>query len=428
MIRTVTGVLVVSVLLAGYALVSRRLRTTPLTAPMLFLAAGVILGPDGTDTIHGALAVEAFRSILEAALVLVLFTDAASVASFSRDEDRVPIRLLGIGLPLSIGLGWLVAKLVFPSMPLWEAALLGAVLAPTDAALGEAVIANPRVPRLIRDALNVESGLNDGLALPFVTVFIALAAEQLHAEGQLRVPDAVLRALVLSPLLGVAIGSIGGWALRHAAERGWTSPAWSRIGVAAIAFVAVAATVGVEGSGFIGAWVAGFAAGRFGGAWIQEHADLSEALGALLATIGFFAFGVLFVGPNLSHLWWAPIGYAIVSLTVIRLLPVGLALVGSGLRRPSVAYLGWFGPRGLASIVFMLLAIDDGARTDAFVLAVTATVLLSVYLHGATAVGGSDRYARWFEWASRDDPSLVEATAGTERRRRRSLVDRSVDG
>ncbi len=426
MIRVVTSLLVVAVLLVLFALVSRRLQGTPVTAPMVFVAAGVLLGPNGTDTVQGAAATEAFGLVLEAALVLVLFTDASSLANFAREEDRVPIRLLGIGLPLSIGLGWLIAKLVFPDMPLWEAALLGAVLAPTDAALGEAVIADPRVPRLIRDALNVESGLNDGLALPFVTVFMALAAEELHA-GQLGIGDVILRSVVLSPVIGAAIGACGAWALARASARGWTTETWGQIAVGAIAFAAYAATVKVEGSGFIGAWVAGFAAGKVGAHTIHDRGELTEEVGHLLATVGFFAFGFLFVGPNLAHVGWSAVLYAALSLTIMRVVPVGVALVGTGLRRPTVGYVGWFGPRGLASIVFMLLVLDEGAATGTFVLAVTATIVFSVYLHGATAVAGASRYADWFERASSRDPALIEASVVDRRPPRRRIVGESPE-
>jgi len=419
-----TTVFVVALLLLGYAAVSGRLARTPLTGPMLFVAAGVLLGPDGLDVVHGATSVEAFRLILEGALVVVLFTDAASLSGLSRAEDRIPVRLLGIGMPLSIAFGWLVAKLVFPSMPLWEAALLGAVLAPTDAALGAAVIGNPRVPRLIRGALNVESGLNDGLALPFATVFMALAAEELHGPGPIGIPEIVARSLVLSPVLGLAIGAAGAWVIRRSTTAGWVSETWAAIGVGAIPLAAYAATVSLEGSGFIAAWVAGFVAGSVGGRAIRERTGLTEDVGALLATVGFFSFGVLFVGPNLGHLGWAAVGYAVLSLTVVRLLPVAAALAGSGVRRPTVWYVGWFGPRGLASIVFMLLAIEEGARTDAFVVAVTATVTLSVLVHGATAAAGSERYARWFERASAEYPVLVEGAAGRERPPRRRVVGR----
>jgi len=415
-----TALLVVAALLFAYSVVSRRLATTPLTAPMIFVAAGVILGPDGTDTVHGAIPTEAFRLVLEAALVLVLFTDAASLSGFSRQEDRIPSRLLGFGLPLSIALGWLVAKIVFPSMPLWEAALLGAVLAPTDAALGAAVISNARVPRLIRDALNVESGLNDGLALPFVTIFMALAAEQLHGGG-VNVAEVATKSLVLSPILGVAIGALGARALRRATTSGWAADGWAEVAVVAIAFAAYAATVDVGGSGFIGAWVAGFVAGRVGARSVRERTRLAEVIGVLLATAGFFGFGVLFVGPELSRFSWSTVAYALLSVTAVRFMPVVISLVGSGLRRQTVAYIGWFGPRGLATIVFVLLAIDEGARTDAFVLAATTTVVLSVYLHGASSVVGSNAYARWFERAVEDDPVMLEAAVGEERVLRRRV-------
>jgi sodium/hydrogen antiporter len=416
-----TAVFVVALLLVLYAAVSGRMARSPLTGPMLFVAAGVLLGPDALDVVHGGASDEAFRLILEGALVVVLFTDAASLSGFSRAEDRIPIRLLAIGMPMTIAFGWLVAKLIFPSMPLWEAALLGAVLAPTDAALGAAVIANPRVPRLIRDALNVESGLNDGLALPFATVFMALAAEALHGPAQMGIPEIVARSLVLSPVLGLAIGAAGAWAIRRSTTAGWVSEAWAAIGVGAIALAAYAATVSLDGSGFIAAWVAGFVAGAVGGRAIRDRTGFTEDVGALLTTIGFFAFGVLFVGPNLTAIGWAAVGYAVLSLTVVRMLPVAAALAGSGVRRPTVWYVGWFGPRGLASIVFMLLAIEGGARTDAFVVAVTVTVVLSVVLHGATAVVGSDRYARWFDRALVEEPTLVEGAAGTERPLRRRV-------
>jgi sodium/hydrogen antiporter len=408
------ALLIVAVLLFAYALVSRRLSSTPLTAPMIFVALGVLLGPDGTDTINGTAAVEGFRLVLEAALALVLFTDAASLSDFSRAEDRVPFRLLSLGLPLSIAFGWLTAKLVFPSMPLWEAALLGAILAPTDAALGAAVISNRRVPRLIRDALNVESGLNDGLALPFVTIFMALAAEELHT-GDMSVVQVIVRSLVLSPLLGVAIGGIGALALRRATTSGWATAGWAQVAVVAIAFAAYSATVSAEGSGFIGAWVAGFIAGKIGARSIGDHTELADEVGSLLGTIAFLAFGVLFVGPSVSHLGWSTVGYAVLSLTVVRSIPVAVSLAGTGLRRETVAYIAWFGPRGLASIVFLLLAIESGVRTEAFVVAVTVTVLASIYLHGASALAGSARYATWFAGAVEADPSIPEAAAGVGR-------------
>jgi len=416
------GLVVVAALLLAYALVSDRLRRTPLTAPMLFVAAGLLLGPEGTDTVHGPQTAEAFRLVLEAALVLILFTDAASLSGFSREEDRVPIRLLGIGLPLSIAFGWLFAKLLFLPMPLWEAALLGAVLAPTDAALGEAVIANRRVPRLIRDALNVESGLNDGLALPFVTVFAALAVEELHGGAEPGAVEVAVRAIVLSPLLGAVIGTIGAWLLVRALGHGWVAPVWGKLAVGALAVAAYAATASAHGSGFIGAWVAGFAAGKAGGEPLRERTELTEELGALLATLGFFAFGLLFLGPTISHLGWAAVGYAAASLFLVRPVPVAISLAGTGLRRPTVAYIGWFGPRGLASIVFLLLALEEGAATGPFVAAVAATVLASVFLHGATAVAGSDRYADWYGNALGEDPSLPEGAArGPDRIRRRRV-------
>jgi NhaP-type Na+/H+ or K+/H+ antiporter len=418
----VTATIVVSVLLFSFALVSRRLRTTPVTGAMIFVAAGLLMGPDALDVIHGGFALERFRWVLEAALVLVLFADAAAIASWDWQHDNgLPLRLLGIGLPLSIALGWGVALLLIPGIGMWEAALIGAILAPTDAALGQAVISNVRVPERIRQTLNVESGLNDGLALPFVTVFIALILEYETSTPAFSIARVISLSIVVSPLIGAAVGWLGARGLGWARERGWTSKEWTEIGVIALAFGSYAMAVQVDGSGFIAAWVAGYAAGRVTRGREEPKAlDLAEDLGGLLSTVGFFSFGLV-IGPQLGDLSLAPIVFAILALTVVRIVPVGISLLGTGLAAPTLLYVGWFGPRGLASMVFTLLALEAGVGAGSgFVLAASITVLLSVYAHGATAVWGSSRYADWFGRASAHTPQMPEAgeIAGPSVRRR----------
>ncbi len=425
-----TATVVITALLFGFALISRRLQTTAVTGAMLFVAAGLLLGPDALDVIHGGLAAERFRAVLEAALVLVLFSDAAAIASWDwLHDNRLPLRLLGLGLPMSIALGWGLAYLLVPGIDVWEAALIGAIVAPTDAALGQAVISNVRVPERIRNTLNVESGLNDGLALPFVTVFIALLLEQEAASPAASIAQTIVLSVVVSPVIGIGIGWLGASALRWAWEREWASEGWTQIGALVLAFGCYAIAAVADGSGFIAAWVAGYAAGRaVRGREEPRSLELAEDLGGLLSTIGFFAFGLL-LGPELAGLDAAPVVFAILALTVVRMVPVGISLLGTGLAPSTVLYVGWFGPRGLASMVFTLLALEEGVGADSdLVVAATVTVLLSVYAHGATAVWGSGRYADWFERVSARRPGMPEAEEVTGPAVRRRLAGPAARG
>ncbi|MEU8514669.1 cation:proton antiporter [Kitasatospora sp. NPDC048722] len=409
----------------AYALASRRLATTPVSGPIVFTAAGVLLGPVCLDLISLDADGGSLRSLLEAALTLVLFTDAMAVRPKElRTGAALPGRLLGIGLVLSIALGWLLAWPLLPGLTAWELALVGTVLAPTDAALGSSAIANPRVPGLVRQGLNVESGLNDGMVLPFFVVFLAAIPGTVYAqEGE---SGTFWRALLLSTALGLAVGGGGGRLLRWSSGRGWITREWRQLHVLTVAAASYGLAVAIQGSGFIAAWVAGFAfafAKRRDAAPVPEDdhtADLAEYLGSLLALLSLLVFGAVVLGPTLEHLGWRIVVYAVLSLTLVRMVPVALSLAGSGLKAPTVAYIGWFGPRGLASIVLGLLVVEQhvpGVELIGRVVAVT--VGLSVVLHGASAVVLSDGYGRWYERAAARDPELRESTWTPAVRRRR---------
>uniref|UniRef100_UPI000A3A3664 cation:proton antiporter n=1 Tax=Streptomyces sp. NRRL B-24572 TaxID=1962156 RepID=UPI000A3A3664 len=350
-----TGAAVAAVT-AGYALCSRRLSTTAVSAPMVFTAFGVAIGPIGLDLLNLEHDAGPVLTLVEAALTLVLLTDAMSVRRRDlRLGGFLPGRLLGIGLPLTIAAGWLLAWPLLPGLTVWELALVGTILAPTDAALGKTAVSSPRVPPLVRSGLNVESGLNDGMALPFFLLFLAaLPGTTSSEEG---VAGVFWRALVLSTALGLAVGWGGGWVLRRSRERGWVGDDWRQVFVLAVAAGSYTVAVVVDGSGFIAAWAAGFA---FGVALRHsatadtpptgdDTAHLAERLAELLASLSFLVFGAVLLGPALEHLDWRIITYAVLSLTVVRMLPVALSLAGTGLALPTVAYVGWFGPRGLAS-------------------------------------------------------------------------------
>ena len=177
---------IVAAFVVAYAIVSARLSTTLITGPIVFVSFGLIVGPEALDVVDLSLDNEVVRTLAELTLVLVLYTDASRIDfRVLRRSSQIPLRLLFLGLPLTIALGAGFGALLFDGLDLWEVALLAAVLAPTDAALGQAVVTNPRVPVRIRQALNVESGLNDGIAVPFIIFFVAGAAatEELQSTG-----------------------------------------------------------------------------------------------------------------------------------------------------------------------------------------------------------------------------------------------------
>ncbi|WP_354638313.1 cation:proton antiporter [Kitasatospora camelliae] len=418
-----TGVTVAAVI-AGYALVSRRLSTTPVSSPMVFVGCGILLGPAGLGLLDLAHDAGPVLTLVEAALTLVLFTDAMTIRRRDlRIGGFLPLRLLAIGLPLTVGAGWLLAWPLLPGLSAWELALLAAVLAPTDAALGKDAVFNPRVPGVVRKGLNVESGLNDGLVLPFFVLFLAaLPGTVTSQEG---VHGVLWRTLVLSTVLGLAVGWAGGRLLDRSWASGWASRPWRQVFVPATAAVAYGLAAGTDGSGFIAAWVAGFAfalglrtrpgAEEATDDRTAESAEFAEYLGGLLAALSFLVFGAVLLGPTLEHLTWRIAGYAVLSLTVVRMVPVALSLVRSGFRPRTVAYIGWFGPRGLASIVFGLLVVEEQVEGVGLIGAVVAaTVGLSVLLHGLSAVLLSDRYGAWYEAAAAAVPGLREATAAPD--------------
>ena len=408
-----------------FAVVQRRLATTPVTGPMIFVALGVLAGASGlglipAGSVESTLVVD---TVFQATLVLLLFTDAAALnVSSWRRESSLPGRLLGIGLPLTILLGTIVAAVVFPELDWWEAAIIAAVLSPTDAALGQAVISNTRVPTRIRHALDVESGLNDGISLPFVLVFIGFAEE----EARTGVVSTFLIQIGVALAVGIAVGLAAGVLLAWARAVGYMGEAWSSIAVVAVAAVAFTAAALLGGSGFIATFVAGFSYGSATRGSLSRSEEFASDLGDALVPVSFLLFGALILEPALEHVTWPVVLMAILSLTIVRMAPVALSLVGSGSRWPTVLYIGWFGPRGLATIVFTALVVveSDLPGEGTITLVASTTVLLSVVLHGATAYAGSERYATWAE-ERRTVAELMEMrpVTGTRMRSRTTRVD-----
>ncbi len=393
-----------------YALVSKRLRTTWVTGPMIFLSTGILLGEGGFDLLESGMSEGLVRILAEATLVLLLFTDAIRIdVGRLRDQAELPGRLLGVGLPLTVLAGAVVAAWVLPGLGVWEAALVAAILAPTDAALGQVVVSSERVPVRVRQALNVESGLNDGLVLPIITVLLALAA----VDGDIETPrfwvQFVAAQIGFGVAAGVAIGAGGGWLLHAAGRRGWVDGAFRQLATLAIGVGAFAVAELLHGNGFVAAFVAGMAFGVVARDECEGAYDFAEDQGQLLALLTFLFFGASLAGPALDQLSWPIAVYALLALTVIRVVPVVLALLGTRLKLPTVAFLGWFGPRGLASILFGLFVLEEATlpSADSILLVVIWTVIFSVLLHGASAYPLSERYGRWFAVHGR--PEMAEA-------------------
>jgi NhaP-type Na+/H+ or K+/H+ antiporter len=391
---------VIAVAVLGYAAVSKRLEGTPVTAAMVFTTVGLIVGSSAGGLINGDPAAETVKLLAEATLAVVLFGDAARIDLRAlRGELLVPARLLGIGLPLTIAAGFATALVLFGSMDWPEALLLAVILAPTDAALGQSVVTLPSLPSRVRQGLNVESGLNDGLCVPVFVIVLGIASTEAGLVGEAHAIKIIVEEIGYGLLFGIIAGFLGAAVVVLCDPRHYVSGAWLQVVPVAAAVFAYSGAAAAGGSGFVAAFVAGMVFGgirrRVGG----EVGYLIEEAGALLAAATFVIFGGALLEPALHDVSWAIAGYAVLSLTLVRMIPVAIAMVGTGARRPTLAFLGWFGPRGLASIVFAVLLIEArGTLPDEEIILTTVflTIGLSVLLHGLSAAPLARLYATWF--------------------------------
>jgi sodium/hydrogen antiporter len=404
---TVIELMVLAAVVFVFGLVSRRLEGTVLTAPLAFVAAGVILGPSGLGLVEFGLDEHTVLLLGEIALAIVLFADAAGTnLSLLRQNEGLPLRLLGIGMPLTIALGTIIAALVLTDLAFWEAAIVGTVLAPTDAALGQAVVNNPRIPARVRQALDVEAGLNDGLSVPFLALFLTLAVAREELQPATYWIRFALEQVGLGVLVGVGVGAAGGWLVRRVSRRRWMTEPFERLALLALAIIAWALADRMGGNGFIAAFIGGLVVGPAVERVGKQLIRFTEAEGQLLNLSVFFIFGALAVGL-IEPLTWRAASYALLSLTLIRMLPVAASLLGTHLQIVSVLFMGWFGPRGLASLVLGLIVVAEApllAGRGLIEQVVALTVLFSVFLHGITAAPLSAAYASRIEKMAPDAP------------------------
>jgi NhaP-type Na+/H+ or K+/H+ antiporter len=395
---------------------------------MLFVLAGFLLGPGVTNILPLSPQAEVVKRLAEITLALLLFADASTLNLWQvRDDALLPLRLLTLGMLLTIILGTALGLALLPGEGLAFAALLAAILAPTDAALGLPIFTNTQVPVRIRRALNVESGLNDGIATPFVTLFLAYAVAS-KENGHVGWLPSALAEIVVAALVGVGVGVLGGRLLIETTRRGWTSGSAEQIAVLGLASTAYFGSLAIHGNGFVAAFVGGLVFGAATRNHFAEPTEFTETVSTFLSLLVWAIFGAVLVNDAFRFTTdWRPITYAALSLTVVRMLPVAIALWGAGLRRDTVALMGWFGPRGLASVVFTLLAVEQFTASnqpvETLATVATWTILLSVIAHGVTA----HPFAAWYgRRLSAAGGTPAESVDMPELRKRRAVLAGTV--
>ena len=372
----------------AYSLIATRLEKTPASGALVYVAVGMLFGPQVLGLIDLSVDGEAISRLAEIALAICLFTDSSNAnLSVLRRIESIPVRLLLIGLPLTIAFGLALAWSIFGALDFIEIALLATMLAPTDAALGKAVVTNPVVPAKVRESLNVESGLNDGICVPVILFFITLATGSVEgSESVSLMVKLPLEVIGIGMAVGLVLAVLGGFGLRTCASRRWVDGTWLQMPIIALALLCFAMAQWLGGSGFIASFVGGLTFGALTKQHKEQFLEAAEGTADAVAMVTWFTFGTVIPGLLLSGYRWPVLLYALLSLTLVRMLPVFLCLIGKGLQTDTLLFMGWFGPRGLASIVFAVMVVGEKLPGNDTIVAVVAwTIVLSILLHGLSA-------------------------------------------
>ncbi|MEU6062236.1 cation:proton antiporter [Streptomyces sp. NPDC047097] len=390
---------VIAGILFSWALLSHRLARWSITAPIALMAAGIAL----THGDHPPLTFEfdnaAFEHAVEVVLALLLFVDATEVpGAVIRRERDLTARLLAVALPLTLCAAFLAGLACFPGQPAWLLAALATVVVPLDLAPTTAVVRDRRIPARLREVLNVEGGLNDGVVSPVFLLCVAIGVES-HSGGSTDYAEALLEAVTAAGwalAAGAATGLTAGWTLRRSWERGWTQASATRLAVLAVPVAAYTLSVALGGNGFVASFVAGVCFAptlvRIG----HSAVEMADDVVTLLTLALWFVFGQI-VNDEFWDGFEAPVLlFALLAVTLVRIGPVLLALIGTPLTLGDRLFLGWMGPRGVTSIVFGLLAVVElpDERGGFIAQVMVMTVMLSIVLHGLSAEPLGRRYAR----------------------------------
>jgi NhaP-type Na+/H+ or K+/H+ antiporter len=387
-------------LIFSYGLFSKLSDRSMVTGPMVFLATGLLVSPLGLGLFELHPNSELLKLAAELTLVIILFVDASilDIKALKSARPRIAQRLLIVGLPLTMFLGAITAYVLFPELNIWMILLIAFILSPTDAALGQAVIKNERVPITIRQAISTESGLNDGIALPPILYCIAaLSVTTSTHEGDWL--TFMFLQLSLGPVVGAIVGYVGGRLVDYAAERDWMHETFQRLSCISLAVISFAGAESVEGNGFIAAFFAGLFLGAKNHAVRERIQDFGEAEGMQLSLLIFLLLGMIMVPRVLPFLTWIDLLYAVLSLTFVRMVPVAISMIGAGLHRNTILFTGWFGPRGIASVLYVMIVVTSlgFAGYERMLGVITLTIVLSIFAHGMSAVPLTNIYARLME-------------------------------
>jgi len=383
-----TGLAIFAVFAFLYSVVAGRIERTAITGPIVFMAFGFLVGPLGVGWLQPQITNQDLRILADLTLALVLFIDAANAdVSILIANRLIPRRLLLFGLPGTIALGFAVGLLIFDELSMFELAILATMLAATDAALGKGVVTNKAVPAHIRESLNAESGLNDGLCVPVLFLFIALAeASGIETDSTSLALTLVAKEIGIGLAVGLSMSAVGAWIIGWCWKRGWITQIWAQLPVIMLAIACFTVAQNLHGSGYIAAFTGGILFGVLAKESTHKLVMAAEGTAETLAMLTWIVFGAAVIGQSYQYFSWQVVMYALLSLTVVRMLPIFLSLSGTGERSDSKLFLGWFGPRGLASIVFAIIVLNTKLPGAQFMsMVVVCTVFLSAIAHGITA-------------------------------------------
>lgn len=382
-----------------FANFSGKIEKSIFSGPMIFAFIGLIFSPYIFSAIDLELENRAINFVAEFTLMILLFTDASRInISSLKKEHTLPMQLLGISLPLTILFGALLSLLIFDFISFPAALILAVILAPTDAALGQAVVSYEKIPVRIRQTINVESGLNDGIALPFLLLFIAIATNSETAAGASSVfywLEFALKQIGFGTIIGIIIGYVGGKFVSYCQENGIASKTFTDLSAVVLAILSFSLAETIEGNGYIAAFIAGLTLGNTSKHICEGVFDFAETEGQLLTLLTFLFFGSLIIIPTFQNITPEMLLYSILSLTIIRIIPVFIGLIKDKLNFETILFIGWFGPRGIATILYGILILNNSQIPNKEFIFHTAmlTVILSVVLHGITAMPWSVRYS-----------------------------------
>ncbi|MBS2100209.1 cation:proton antiporter [Carboxylicivirga linearis] len=379
---------ILCIIILIYSLIAGKVEKKPISSAMFFLFVGLVLGPFTIDFFSIKFNEEVYKTLAECALALVLFTDASKAnLKTLKGQIAIPYHLLLIGLPITIIFGVLIGKLVFPAMSWIELGILSTILAPTDAALGEPVVNHKSVPAKVREGINVESGLNDGICVPILLLLMSIYKFDANEHVTFGFAFGLfIKEIGIGVLVGATLAYLGSLVIKHGLTKQWIESAWKPSIVIVMALTCFSLAQTLDGSGFIATFVGGLIFNRA----LKNHKStmLTGALGVgkILNAVVWIVFGSVITAEILPLLTLPIILYSILSLTVIRILPVLLCLLNNKISGYSKLFIAWFGPRGLASIVFAAMVFEgDLAYGNTIVLTACCTILISVFVHGISA-------------------------------------------